>query len=356
MKKLLSVAAGALLLASCGSNGKYSVTAQLPDESLDGETVYLYNLQGSEKLDSAVVVKNTLKFEGSVEKPVLANIIVGNHFGSLILLENAAIEANVESGQVSGTKLNEALTAFVVKVKALNDEAMSYQQELMANASENPAELQKLMMDKINNELLPRMKDESIILFNENSNNQLGLYALMMLQGVAPEEIEALLPLVGPNIENEEEIKSLKTQFASEAATKEGALFTDFEATDENGNVQKLSDYVGKGKYVLVDFWASWCGPCKAEIPNLKEIYKKYKGDNFELLGVAVWDKQVDSEKAVEEEGMDWPQILNTQKIATDAYAIQGIPMIILFGPDGTIVKKGLRGSAIGETLEELLK
>lgn len=142
--------------------------------------------------------------------------------------------------------------------------------------------------------------------------------------------------------EEEREAQQLKLQ----EPTSEGKMFTDFEV-EYDGKIQKLSDYVGKGKYVLVDFWASWCGPCMGEIPNLINIWNEFKGDNFEVLGVATWDKPEDSKQAIENKGIPYPQILNAQKIGSDAYGIMGIPQIILFGPDGTILKRNLRGSAI---------
>ncbi|MBQ0049679.1 MAG: AhpC/TSA family protein [Bacteroidales bacterium] len=149
--------------------------------------------------------------------------------------------------------------------------------------------------------------------------------------------------------------KARKEAEDASSATGEGKMFVDFEA-EYDGKVQKLSDYVGKGKYVLVDFWASWCGPCKAEIPNLIEIYNKYKGDKFEVLGVATWDQPAATLKSIEQLGIPYPQILNAQKAGSDAYGILGIPQIILFGPDGTILKRNLRGSAIEELVQKCLE
>lgn len=144
---------------------------------------------------------------------------------------------------------------------------------------------------------------------------------------------------------------------ASEAASKSavGQMFTDFQA-EYDGKTYKLSDYVGRGKYVLVDFWASWCGPCKAEIPNLIKVYNQYKGDKFEVLGVATWDEPKASLKTIEQMKIPYPQILNAQRAGSDAYGITGIPQIILFGPDGTILKRDLRGEQIEATIKELLK
>ena len=153
------------------------------------------------------------------------------------------------------------------------------------------------------------------------------------------------------------EEREAQEKAAQEAASKSatGQMFTDFQAEYE-GKTYKLSDYVGRGKYVLVDFWASWCGPCKAEIPNLIKVYNQYKGDKFEVLGVATWDEPKATLKAIEQMQIPYPQILNAQKAGSDAYGITGIPQIILFGPDGTIIKRDLRGEQIEETIKELLK
>ena len=150
-----------------------------------------------------------------------------------------------------------------------------------------------------------------------------------------------------------ENIARMKVSMAARAKTDTGYRFTDF-AVEYDGKTTRLSDYVGRGQYVLVDFWASWCGPCRAEIPNLIAAYNKYKDNGLVVLGVASWDKPEATLKAIAEDRIPYPQIINSQKIATDIYGISGIPEIILFGPDGTILARGLREKAIGAKLAQI--
>lgn len=165
------------------------------------------------------------------------------------------------------------------------------------------------------------------------------------------EKIEAL----DPEQKENDAIKAIVNRIDSTAATAEGCHFVDFEIPQPDGSVARLSDYAGNGKYCLVDFWASWCGPCRGEIPNLRAAYEKYADKGLNVLSVAVWDKVEDTQAAAKEHGVVWYQIVDAQKIPTDIYGIDGIPHIMLIGPDGTILKRGLRGKGIEEELQKYL-
>lgn len=202
-------------------------------------------------------------------------------------------------------------------------------------------------------------KEEAVKLYSDyytrkaldNADNAVAARALMMIDGLATdEEMSAIVEALSPEMKENTRVKYISDALEARLNTKEGADFIDFEC-----NGQKLSDYVGKGKVILVDFWASWCGPCKGEVPFIKDVYEKYAGNDFDVLGIAVWDDVEDTKAAIEKLGIKWNQMLGTDKIATDAYGISGIPQIILFGADGKILKKDLRGEAIESAVKEAL-
>jgi len=191
-----------------------------------------------------------------------------------------------------------------------------------------------------------------------NLNDSLGVIALQDVAGyMAPEEILSYAEKMDSAWRASEPLASLEAGARATLTTAPGKMFTDFFVVEDpaKGDTVRLSDFVGRGKYILADFWASWCGPCKREIPNIKAVYEKFGGEDFDVLSIAVWDKPEDTAAAAKEHGVVWSQIVNTDRVATDAYGIKGIPHIILFAPDGTIVARDLRGEGIEKAVARAL-
>ncbi len=195
-------------------------------------------------------------------------------------------------------------------------------------------------------------------MFEENKDNFLGVRAFMILSQFEDDEgQERLISELSPSVQRSPRIMKRLVDINKRRATAEGAMFLDFEVPQTDGSIKRLSDYVGKGKYILVDFWASWCGPCIAELPYLKAAFEKYSGEDFDMVGVAVSDEVADSEKAVSEYGIPWNQILGGGIIPSSVYGFNSIPQAYLFAPDGTILRKtGLRGEQLDLTLSEYLR
>ena len=207
-------------------------------------------------------------------------------------------------------------------------------------------------------EFVQRYIDFNLEAAAQNPDSQVAVQVLKNLMGlIDDEQVSGIIDNMSEELLQDEVVAYMKTGLDARKATAEGMMFTDFTVEHVYGydrSVEpqplkkevKFSDYVGKGTYVLVDFWSPWCGPCKREIPNIKTVYEQYKDQGLEVLSLAVWERQPQSHtiETAGELGMDWLHINNCGKVPTDIYGVEGIPHLMLIGPDGTILRRGFHG------------
>ena len=207
-------------------------------------------------------------------------------------------------------------------------------------------------------EFIEEYKEFNLKAAKKNYDNEVAVQVLMNLYGLLDDQqVEEIISRMPEEMLQDENVAFLKKGLDARKATAEGMMFTDFTVEhvygyDRSMDPQplkqevKFSDYVGKGTYVLVDFWSPWCGPCRREIPNIQQVYAEYKDKGLQVLSLAVWERKPQSHtiETAGELGMDWLHINNCGQIPTDIYGVEGIPHLMLIGPDGTILKRGFHG------------
>lgn len=348
----------AMLVACNGIKNEYVVNGVVPEGVSDGELVYMSDYNDGLIVDSAIVSGGKFVFKG-VADSAMARILTLRNLQARLILEKGVMTVDMlDPFSGKGNAMTEKLNEYLAKSADMIVETRGK----LANVDSSLSEDGKMeAQEKIVDELFEKMDELPLAYLKEHPNDVLGavIFHTWMQNQMEPSaaQFNEASKLVGDNVLNFGPVKQLAEQYEKLNRTAVGQPFVDF--TIENGNPDgtpvSFSDYIGKGKYVLVDFWASWCKPCRMESPVIADVYKKYKGDKFEVLGVAVWDQRDATLRAMEEDGTTWPQILDAQTIPTELYGIQGIPHIVLFGPDGTIIARDLRGDNLREKVAEVM-
>ena len=348
MKKSIFSAIALLALAACTSQN-YKVTLNLPEDK-DCSMAYLTNYDTGDTIDSVKPDGKTIVFEGKIDRPTLGRIVIKEGGKITFIIEDGEITINTTPKRevVGGTlntlaanmlyapeeKLDEEIEA------AMSDTTLTQQQQLEIY-TKYQAEVRALY----NN------------VYNDNRDNCLGLLAFINLAyDFDKAQLDSILADAPKNITTSTRVKKIIEGALNKEKTAEGKMFTDFAITAPDGVVSRLSDWVGHGDVVLVDFWASWCGPCIHETATIKEIYNKYNGKGLQVLGVAVWDEPENTGKAIIKHDLPWPQIIGAQTIPTDIYGIIGIPHIIIFDGNGVILSRGLMDEELVKKVDEIMQ
>ena len=327
MKKLtyLAVAAVALGVASCNNSKPGYVITGTVEGASDGDTVFIQERVSRQfnKLDTAIIANGTFTFEGVQDSAVNRYITYSkNGDGAYVdfFLENGKINVNLskDNKSATGTPNNDAYQEIRNKTNVIDQKQAAIYQ---AMGDSTLTDDQKLAKQKEYSQL-----EEA--------------YSQAIKEGVQK------------NITNPVGIMLFKQSFYENSTEENDALLKQIPANYQN------DELIMKIKVVLVDFWASWCGPCRREMPNIVEAYAKYKGKNFEIVGVSL-DQDADKWKdAIKKLNITWPQMSDLkgwQNEGAQLYAVNSIPHTMLVDADGTILARGLHGEALQAKLEEVL-
>ena len=361
MKKSLLTLSLMLLTAASGfAQSTCKVLGTTPDIA-DGETIYLEKLEkGLSRIDSTVVENGQFAFSIPATKEFMESTILVSHRRSLregastrvIIEPDATLKATLaydyKKCRVYGSPLNYINNVYSDKIIEYSERIKQLQE-----TSDDSKEKEQQVED-IYNEMVKYQQEFAY----QNLDNILGAYLVSSYSMVFDKDFTAkCLAELPEKWNNYEGIIKLREALAVEAKTAEGQPFTDFTMPDPKGKDVSLSQFIKKNKLTLVDFWASWCGPCRKAIPGVKALYEKYRKQGFGVVGVSFDSKKEAWVKAIGQLKMPWLQISDLKGwkcAAAPIYKVDGIPDNILIDPQGKIIDRALRGKMLHKRLQKI--
>ena len=357
----------AMLLTSVSAQNGYTITGTA-EGTVKGDTIFLCEMQGwfaMVPLDTAIVKKGkfefTGQFDGCTHRYLLAMHKGENVATAAILLENAPISVQMFKDEkkniIVGGPSARLWDEYERGAKEFDDRmAADWSVCLDTLVAEDNKIKERLLVNTYSAD----RKNYTKRFMLQHIGTPVADYLLAQTQSdFTKEEQEQLLKLFGQQKQQFYVYKGIMAQRAIDQRTGIGAQFTDFSMPDPKGNMISVSDYVKKNKYTLIDFWASWCGPCRAEMPTVVKAYDLYHAKGFEVVGVSLDNNKEAWIKAIDQLKMPWPHMSDIKGwgcAGAALYNVKGIPANVLIDQQGKIVAKNLRGQDLLDKMAELLK
>ena len=318
------------------------------------------------KEDSVATKNGTFEINMKADKNAIMYITAPNTLAVYLFNDGTPANVDLTTGTLKGSALNTRYGTCQQRTKVYTDKIEPFAEEfrkLASNMTLDQAEREK-QSQKLIEQITPieeQLNKEIRQIINENKDNLIpAAYITNIVYDCDAAELKDLLASSRPYASHPMLAHARQALADIERANAIiGKPFTDLEMNDTEGKAHKLSEYCGKGHYVLIDFWASWCGPCRMEMPNVKENYEKYHAKGFDVVGLSFDNKADAWKKAINDMGLNWIHLSDLKgwrSIAAQTYGIQGIPASLLVDPKGIIVARDLRGEALGKKLAEIFK
>jgi peroxiredoxin len=315
-------------------------------------------------IDSSDFKNGVAVLKGAVEMPDMYFLSVPGKQGKMmIFLENSPIKVTGKADSISlavatGSKVHDEFTSVNQKIKKISDEYMAVYQQAQEAEKAGDTLKSKDLMNKVDE----IYKGVGVLREDFVKNNPASYVTPFFLQSISYEksasELEQLIGALDPRLSASPVVIALKERVEAMKTVEVGKTAPDFTQNDAQGNPVKLSDIYSKNEYTLVDFWASWCGPCRGENPNVVAVFNAYKDKGFGVFGVSLDRDKGKWLEAIEKDKLTWPHVSDLQywnNAAARLYAVNSIPANFLLNQKGEIIGKGLRGEDLKAKIAELL-
>jgi peroxiredoxin len=370
MKNLFHLLFFAIFTAACTTSPRvphYTITGKIA--GADNVTFYLQKrVEGKiVKVDSAIVLKGEFKITGgAVEYPVMVSLVAKNKRAGLqFFLENTDIlitgqidSLNTENTKITGSKTQAEYRAYIDSLKPLSKKNKAINEEYQAaNATGDKVKMAEI--ERKGDELYAKQTALTKEFVKSHPASYLSPTLLVSLSiELEAAEIESFINALDTNIAKVPLITDLKKRIAVMKTVAIGKKAPDFTMNDVNDKPVALSSKIGKTKLLLIDFWASWCGPCRGENPNVVKVYKEFNKKGFNVFSVSLDQKKEDWIKAIADDKLTWTHVSDLQywgNSAAKLYAVGSIPANFLLDETGTIIAKNLRGEDLYKKVKEIL-